>query len=485
MRSTGRRLQWRQAFTPALSGLFVAVVVSLLIYSTPLAQFGADASQRLMLGLNLGGGALGAPNQTMKPHSPTNWVFVDLGGRFCGGESGGRLCPPARANTDRNALANLLSKLRARQPRLIILDVATKPVPDEDEALLALLKRSGAPILLAWNPDSDHLQTDPSGNVSLVSERQNFLCDPFACRFPAARYFPSLRRMSGPTARRLAADYAVADTEGAATRRVPSIAHAAAMIAQAPGDAPFALLDAAPETPTVRAARNCPDVDARTCSMMFAETERVFSFKPVDPSVPRTDGESWPPLAFLHYVPDANPITDSLPRDLTDAVIVVGDSRESAGDRTWAVTGEVSGAELILNDSRQFLLAGPHPKPGLFAHLRSEIPFLLVGFAALLIIQACLGHHAQRPRGFRANIVTVSRTAALLLLTMVVTALAFAGLLWMRGIDTGAPTDLVTPFLGIVLESLLDTVHQSIGIVEGAATCLVDAIARGKKGQVS
>lgn len=459
------RFQWSTGLEEAMVGLFIALMVSLLVYSTPISQFGPDISQKILLGINAEGGALGTDPHATNPQPPANWVFVDLGGRFCGSEEGGNLCPPARIRTDRTALAGLLESVRSHHPRAIILDVLTEPAGgQEDAALLALLSQPGAPILLAWSPSREQVHSGPDDQVSLVYDPARFLCDPRACTFPNARYFPSLLRITDGKARWLSPDFRATSSQGDTSLVIPSISRATALVAMSPANAPWQLVDrAASGAPGIG---RCGELVLTACTSEYRETQRVFSFAPVQAGANRTSASLWDSISFTHYVPDADPIPEAMPRALNDAIVIIGDSRESAGDRTWSAVGSTSGAELILNDVRQYIVASPHPAPGLFASVLHELPFLLIGFVIVFIANAIFPGRSHGSHSISGALRAFGHAFMVMLLSVVLTAMSFAAYLWLRGVHPGVPVDVVTPFVGMMLASFFEAMHRLTIIVQ-------------------
>lgn len=470
------RFSVKSGLENALTGLFVALIVSIIVYLTPIARFGSDLTQKILLATSAEGGPAGAVQAGSNPALPVNWVFVDLGGRFCADNDGGAHCPPARVRTDRVALARLLAGIRSHRPRLIVLDVATEPAgPEEDTALIALLTQSGSPILLSWSPSGEDIYNRDGGQASLRYDAEKFLCDPDACAFPDARYFPSLRRISDGTARWLTSEFLLVSARGNRAPVVPSISRAAALVARSSPNAPWALVERAMAGKAQD--QGCAQMTAPACAEAFRKTQRVFSFAPVQEGSSRTESIQWDSTSFTHYTPDIDADVVTMPRAMRDAVVVVGDSRASAGDRTWSAAGAVSGAELILNDTRQFMIAPPRPTPGIFQYLWSESPFLLMGFCAVFLITARFGEQETVPpktivpaiRGF-------GRALALLVLATAGIALLYAVFLWLTGISPGAPPDIATPFVGMLLEAFLDLMHKLTTFVELVVKRLIECI---------
>ncbi len=471
LRRSGVREITIEAMIEAIVGLFVAIVAMVVAYVTPLHVITSDLSQKALLVVAAAGGALGNPSTERHGRAaPANWFFIDLGPRFCGGESGGDSCPPNVVRTDREKLATLLSSVRSKSPRVVVLDVLTAPEPlavKGDGALARVLEAPGAPVLLSWAPGSSEIRPSLGPQSLLVARGAGVGADPG----PGAKYFPALRRMSGPTARWLTPAYDVFWPDQAVTRSMPGIAYAAALVAAAPAEAPWRDLDrfATPARPLPPSTHEvCELKTAPACLEAYHRTERVFSFAPVSIAEVET---SQPPIS-AHYLALANDPA-SLTDRLADAVVVIGDSRATAGDRTWSAVGEVSGAELILNDIRQYLLAPPTPQAGIGHTLIEEVPFLVAGFAAIFISSALvLRFWPSSPEPIGLSVLRNSaRTSARLGMVFVLTAGFYTAILALGRTEFGRVPNFVAPFVGVLLETLFDLLHQ-------ATTALHDGLRR-------
>ncbi len=445
----------------AIVGLLIAVIISTATFSSGIRQIGTDLSQRLLLWLDSPGGALGPATATRasRPSSAT-WVFLDLGGAFCRPDGRKARCPPDTRRTDRSALSQILVKVRQAHPRLVVLDVETDAGPDTtagDQKLLAELSRPGPPVLLAWLPNG---YPRDSGRTALTPRDQALLFAPDNQNAPAyGRYFPAMKRMNGPAARQLEPDYDVVSRDGA--RRTPAIAYAAAMVIRSPSQRPWDMLDRFPADPNSRACPPQPRVDC----WAFRHTERVFSFPVVRADGPRRLSLADRTPAFLPLAPD---VGDELPPQLNDAVVVIGDSRPDAGDTTWSAIGNITGAELILNDIRQYLEAPPVPEASIGSRLLAEWPFLMAGAIAIFLAQASVdlrwpspGAKSAASQVGSASMALALRTVGKLALTMVASATLFAVLLKVIPPRPGEPPDLFTPFLAILLERTFELMHHS------------------------
>lgn len=457
------RRQIAAAAAEALTGLMIALILSAIVFATPLRKSASDLSQKVLLAIGTSGGALGEGAQPLGA-PVSNWVFVDLAGRFC--HPGGKppRCPPDRRVTDRRALAGLVAGIRAQGPRVIVLDVGTVPGdPQEDEALRAVLRAPGRPILLVWAPNPVDVAAGEDGETALPFPAHGFWCDPRACaEFPDARYLPALTEHSdGPFLRRIGTVYRVNDERG--PYRVPGVALGAALVAAAPRDRPWTLLDGfAASSGSGDMLSGCTPPRTRACLQAFGRTDRVFSFSPIDvgDGDPSATGGN---VNFVHQLPG----DDAAQMDgLRDAVVVIGNASPAQRDRGWGAAGSVSGAELILNDTRQLLVAPPGSGLGLMGYLLGEWAYLLAGLVTLFMV--ALFYPQRRGRkpaepglaAAKAYLAAGSHALGKLACVAVVNLILFALILWAQGVAPGGPPDLISPFLGVLIEAAFDALHQ-------------------------
>ncbi|HEY4941012.1 MAG TPA: CHASE2 domain-containing protein [Rhizomicrobium sp.] len=481
------------ALHEACVGLFIAIMISALIFISPLAYLGGQLSQKLLLVAAQPGGALGDARETGSPADRIrDWYFVDLGPNFCGGESGKAgdppvaRCPPALQRTDRIALANLVASIRKAGPRVVVLDIATPPIDNEGNAALkTAIEGPGAPLLLSWAPQADEVAG--SNESQIVAHPDRFICDPSECaKWTNARYLPALRAVTGPWTLKLDPSYIVELDTGEEYRR-SGIALGAALVAASPRGKPWSLLDRFGRAQSIaRASEDCRLNTGETCLELYRKTDRVFSFAPVAPGRESdTDGYgNSRGVVFHHATPDAGP-TYFWGMSLTNAVVVIGDSRQAAGDRTWSAVGQVSGAELILNDIRQYLLSPPSPPGGVLSYLTEELPFFAAGFFAIFIVHWLVARHFRASAPPRlSSISTLSRsllrTSTTMLLVIAATSVSFAALLWVRPVEPGSLPDIVTPFFAIAFESIFEVMHRSTLAVHSAVEYGLDRLLRGK-----
>lgn len=449
----------------------IAVFLTILLSLTPAHRFGSDLTQKIYLVLGVPGGALGAAGSDRDPsgNAPVRkWVFVDLGGRFCKAPGTAR-CPPEAPWTDRKALARIIAAVRASKPRVVILDVVSAPHDGgEDEALKAALRVPGSPVILTWMPGKR--PGVAGGRVTLSVRRDEFLCEvPRCADLPTVRYLPALATRSGSTARMLGSRYRLYDDYGNSWDS-PGAGLGAAMVAASPADAPWSRIDAFARRGSAGPAslKDCVLADSERCLHAYAATERVFSFLPVRPGAdlpapPTDDG-------FLHLIPDDPPARLT---QLRDSVVVIGDSRREAGDRWWTAAGDTAGAEIILNDARQFLVAPPAGGRSLPAYLLAKLPFLLSGFAVLLAFNLALAWRRiarPRPPTLRPPLIAGMRALARLVVVAGVTALLFLIMIWWGDFrKPGMPPDIVTPFVGLIAESCFEALHQFATAIHASA----------------
>ncbi|MDB5423535.1 MAG: hypothetical protein JWQ29_951 [Phenylobacterium sp.] len=458
-----RRHALVSAAIEAVVGLVITLALAAIVYSSNLNQAGADLSQRLLLALSAPGGALGVARHD-EDHAlrapPQTWVFVDLGGAFCNPGQGAQRCPPYRLRTDREALSRLLAKVLEQGPRVVVLDVLTDRAADGDvgdAALRKVLSQARRPVLLAWSPN----EAPRAAGRPLLNALDQQLLFPLggADGFPNARYLPAMKHMSGPAARQLGPDYDVA-SEGSISR-APGIAYAAALVARSPDADPWALVR---RFDTARQSDLCPIRPASGCEP-WRRTDRVFSFPATKPDSDPVEVLADRAPAFVRVTPG---LEEPLPASLAGAVVVIGNS-QSEGDRSWSAVGDVSGAELILNDIRQFAAAPPEPAPPAAVHLLHEWPFFLAGAVAMFFGNAVVNlrwpHPPPRPPGTRPSLGHTLRlalqSASRLGLTALLSIALFLPVAIYGGGHFGRPPDFVTPFVGILLDSLFELLHRS------------------------
>jgi hypothetical protein len=151
-------------------------------------------------------------------------------------------------------------------------------------------------------------------------------------------------------------------------------------------------------------------------------------------------------------------------RAIRDAVVVVGDSRQEAGDRTWTAIREVSGAELTLNDIRQYAVAPAAPRPSPIGRVLEEWPFFLAGALAIFTAHALMNPHSIDGAKTGNKILLTLRRSFLsvgeLVLVAFLSAILFGILLWRLQPDFGRALDFVTPFMAILLEGTFELMHR-------------------------
>jgi hypothetical protein len=433
----------------ALVSVFVATVLSLLVYLSPFREAGSDLSQRLLLLFDAPGGAVGVDTALkVRGARPRDWILVDIGERFCDLGNGGVACPPESARTDRAALALLVEAIRAQRPRLVVVSLATdtKIETPGDDLLRATLRKPGAPVLLAWSPQTGIASPNREG-VSIIHFTATDSLLPPAESLPAARYFPAIQHTDGQHARLLVPYYLVAtDTH---REMVPSLAFAAALVALSDSSDPWSLVDQfKPSKVDDETTQQCRAQDAG-CAKWFGKTERAFSFLPF---VPGLEARYASPSAPLRLTPPA--MGAQFGERMTDSVVVIGDTRAVAGGRFWSAIGNVSAAELILNDIRQFSESRPHPKPTLRQRLAHEVPFLIVGGLAVWFVGR---HFAHAARAISPLLSSIAEFFAITVTTVVL----FVGLLYLGRKHLGIPPDFVTPFFAMLAEKSFELMHRA------------------------
>ena len=461
-RKPTRRTLLRHALIKGLVSTIIAALGAIFFYLSDLRFWGADLSQSVLVQFD--GGALGLSpadggTDAGLRAAPERWAFVDIGPRFCAARAEGRsICPPETARTDPSALARLLAWVVVQRPRVVVLDIeAIRDVEELRAVNAALPEESGerrTPILVAL-PFEPEIASLSGGQpvVVLDGRAAQLLRASIGTRL---RFRPTLIQAPAPVARHLLTEVRI--TGDPELSRLDTISFAAALVARTPGDDPFAIID---EAEGGQSAGHCRPPVSDHCRTRFALTERFFSFRPAIPAddpearneadVRATEG-----LRSI-YLPA--PAIDRLDAQsagsaLADAVVVIGDSRIAAQDRPWTALGDVAGAEVHLNDIRQFTYLRPAPD-SLGAYLVAELPLLLLGFFVVAGIEALLAwRRSKKPplpvRSFRYPL------AGLNALLLIAGTSGFLSYLYLYLFGAGGFTDIITPMVGLLTLTALE-----------------------------
>jgi hypothetical protein len=463
----------------ALIGVIVAIAVSSGVFVFDGRYWGSDLSQSVLvqfpgggLGVPSGAGEEGAGSPGKRP-APTHWAFVDIGPRFCADHVAGlpALCPPRAPRTDPDAVAQLIGWVAAARPRLIVVDITSVQSEAERGALerrLPAMTGSVTAILVTW-PSQDGEAWRSGSEPVIIADRDSEALVEAPGRAPI-RFLPALIRASVPTSRLLLPQASIAG--GQNRSQIPSLSFGAALVARARGNAPIRILDDYERLAAVASGPTpCGVLASIGCRELYSSTERVFSFAPVPPAdEPGNDVEARRISAngFLYlYLPaplpgDASPP----PQDLTDSVVVIGDSREAAGDRHWTALGYVSGAEIHLNDIRQFSISPPAPRTGFVGYMLQELPYLLIGLVIAGLVHVYVGlrrlkraHPAEpEPQGLLARM-------SVLLVIGLATIPAFSVYVYYH-IGHGELPDFVTPYLALFCGGTIEAIFRVISWIE-------------------
>lgn len=341
--------------------LFALTAAPFIFWVGDSGRLTSDWSQRIHFLRDAKGGALGEGG-TPNPAVPKSWYFVDLNGAFCNPGGDTKRCPPDLANTDHVALADLLENILAQKPRLVIVDIllAKSGAAKDDEILLGALQKSKIPVLLSWAPRAGPLDTLTMG---ARDDALLFSLDP--AKAPNnVRYLPAIKSMTGSTARYLHPYHTVALADHVAN--FPSIAYGAALVLASSPENPFKRLD----NFNMAHGPQCGVWKVTHCSD-YMLTQRIFSFPRRAPheDVLYVGNHNDPYFARVESV-DSNPGAEAA---LKDAVVIVGNSDFAAGDQAWSALGDVSGAELILNDTRQYLINPANPQKGFLTNFANSV----------------------------------------------------------------------------------------------------------------
>jgi len=464
----------------------------LVFWITDKAHATLDWSQRLYFLFDRPGGALGVPQA--KAAAPRRWYFIDLNGGFCRPAPESGRCPPVLAHTDQDALAMLLRNVLAQGPRLVVLDVLIHDLRSETSAarcqntgkstdhcqakdgqLLAdLLASARVPVLLSWFPSSGR-----SDDATLSAENDTLLYSLDGSNAPShVRYLPAIKALTGPSALYLLPTARVALRDRVLD--LPTIAFGAALVLASSTGEQFKTVEAFSR-----------DANKSRCELLlsfdcdeYETTRRIFSFPPRPPHSDEVYLSRSKNPYYARIIPDLDdPFLGRLGRGLmSDAVIVIGNSDPAAGDQTWSALGGVSGAEIIMNDIRQYLVSPPEPErgflPGLFAWLYSERYFYCLSFVAILVTEILVdlrwpkvqrdtretqaqtalstapspaAHAAVHEFTWRHLVRAISKLGIEVILSF---------LLYGFAIHWQSLVDVVSPFFGGLVQALIETVHQ-------------------------
>jgi hypothetical protein len=437
----------RLALVRALISTIIALAGTVLFYVADWRHFGADISQSVYV--QFPGGALGAgldANSQTGPASADRWALVDIGPRFCaGGDSSPSICPPETSRTDPLALARLVRWIAAQEPRVVVVDIEAIRTPDELRSVSGLLKsigRPSPPVLVAL-PFEEPVSAPGNKPAILIEPRAAELVA--ASRGTSIRFHPSQIRAPVPVARSLLTEVGVVGDPS--LERLDTLSFAAAMALRAPSAHDGSLAWGGH-------GEKCRPM-SDPCRARFEATERLFSFRPVTPADDpearvEIDRQSAGDFQYAYVPAPAADLLDQVPRNgaLQGSVVLVGDTRYSANDRPWTALGDVSGAELQLNDIRQFAMLAPAPDT-LGSYLAGEAPLLAAGFLAVMTIELLLAvRRSRRPEVARDSLLYPLRSLWSLLLILLASALV--AIVYIRiHHPHGRLTDFVTPFIAL------------------------------------
>lgn len=462
----------RRAGRAALLATLIAAFASLLVYLTDYRYRGSDISQTLLSEFD--GGALGPGSGQERAGSgaheapippPTKWVFVDLGPRFCAPGEDGSLpsCPP-ESRTDPARLRELIGWAARAAPRVVVVDVnlvLTRAELRQLEESLAALP-VWVPIVLPLPIGDAELSGEEGDPVIGLSEETAALLEPR--EGSNIRLLPATIWPPNPVSRRLMPDVRVAGA--GPLRRIPTLSYGAALVAAAPPQAPFRDVDGfAAITDAGAAGDACGRLASPRCRLEFRSSERVFSFPAAAPADSEEHGQvDRRPAAHFLYLYLPAPRTSDVgppPADLRDAIVLIGNSRRAAGDNHFTALGETSGAEIVLNDIRQFVAAHPVPAGGLGTYLWNELPYLVLGFIAICGVEGAREtRRARRPRASRRVWRNLLGGIVRLVVIGFLTAVLFA--LYLAVAAPHGPPDFVTPFATLLLGSMIELLFRLI-----------------------
>lgn len=446
----------KRALLEAALALVLAVPLTMIVYAIGGAQFGADVSQRIIAALQRSPLAI---VEWREGGDDRSFVLLDIDLQSCEG----RRAPCTITDPLKGArLADVLRAVRAEGPELVIVDafvagsaavrsgaVDTKRMPGQqggaaalDPALRAELKRAGAPVLIAWT--ADRSRRDPEHRALRIDGEDLAVLRPG--EFEQARFFPAFF-VGGAISRRLTPSVCLIDGDGVFSV-TPTLPYAAALALRYGGTK---ALDRFPMPASSDAGRKaaCSAIPGDPLSRQFAASERVFSAGSIRPedtrSADRIRGVDWVHRKF------AADRRGSLPR-LEGKVVLIGSADPDAGDLHSTALGQMSGSEIILNDTRQFLVAEPAPSGNVISRTKGKWPFFLAGAIAVLLAHflfpAPLGSLPWLRRSGRRLLHTIAPPFFI--------AIAFGILLGLDRHLLHSPPDFVTPFLALLAETLFE-----------------------------
>lgn len=453
----GHRAGW--AIREALVVFVVAFLVTASVYAIGLRGHGADLSQRLIVAASQSPLRFVPPRQDVAV-APRSWVLIDVVLDPCT-RAGPRCDPAASLKGDR--LAHLLRRVREAGPRLVIVDVllASAGGPGLSDALKREFNAPGPPILVAWDArKSMHERGLPLVFADRADEE---IVDPQAFRY--ARFLPAF--VSGrPQARNLLPFVCVQGSTGRA-RAVPTLPYGGALIASG-RTKDVATLDRTDLLGSLEATAGAPQCEALPAKS-FATTKRIFSAGSLRAAGDESASNYWLSAGkWLHFRPRADGDAALPLRVINNGVVVIGSASLDAADTHWTALGDMTGAEIVLNDVRQYALTEPRPDPGYLPTLLGKWPLLLAGLVAAFIISVvwplreaeASSETSLRPFSDRLRAAVAS--AAKLILTLLLTAAFFVLILWQMPYHLGAPPDFVTPFFALGIEGLFEFAFRFI-----------------------
>ena len=150
----------------------------------------------------------------------------------------------------------------------------------------------------------------------------------------------------------------------------------------------------------------CLPILSAGCLAQYANTRRIFSFPGQLKKQQYRQSDDASGYLYLYLTPRLQR-PSGLTGDLKDAIVLIGNSTDETDQHDTAV-GRMSGAELQLNDIRQFALTPPIGHVAVWRMIWDERAFYVAGFIVSLIVYS-LGHRlierrqALRPRAVECS----------------------------------------------------------------------------------
>lgn len=485
-------LEWFSGLVLGVITAILLVIATSIIYPS-MEDYSVDFGLGVNVGLvRVGFAELPKESITLGASQPIHYVFLDVdpGGNESSSDSSGGACraltkraPPAKTYgpsdlqcqptrpLNRILLAEVLDTLKeltgkienstgSKGIRAIVLDVALAEDPatdGEDDDLIEAMKKwkDNPPIIYA--ADAERLVRGDDAGVKLLSEQE-------------ARY-PGQARVAFPVADSAIRRYQKCFTTWGSAKRLESLPYQVAITVNGKPKC-----DAERDSPSIaddeRIIYTLPSLEAHADSGPEIGA-RAFKLKEIYKSV----------YTRCLAVNLWNPASQcNLPETYENTVVVVGASNPFRRDRHYTPLGMMSGAEVVINATRSFLLYPDQKVKSLTAKMWKKA---WITFACSLVWLAYhLFHHRMAIHGnthlsVLARIrIWVLNAAAFLVTLAAVVVLA----IWLSfDPDNSTPNlDVLLPVLAIGLETYADFSKWLLDGIKFGFTRLFESASNGR-----